>query len=100
MAEQGRHDAARRLYVALGETPDPWLNTLVANDLSALSALDGDHDAALTALRGLLSAHPLCEPARLMCEPARLNGVLIPVDIDLGGGRVADSLHPENTTSD
>jgi glycosyltransferase involved in cell wall biosynthesis len=66
LAEQGRYDEARRHYVQLEATStDPRLKALVANDLAALSALDGDLDAARTAFQAALTLNSECEPARL-----------------------------------
>jgi glycosyltransferase involved in cell wall biosynthesis len=66
LAAQGRPTAARPLYERLAaETDDPRIKALVANDLAALAALDGDTAKACTTLRAALELDPHCEPARL-----------------------------------
>jgi hypothetical protein len=68
LAARGRHDVARRLYerVAAAAPCNPGLRALVANDLAALAALDGD--TAVATLRAALGLDPGCEPARLNLE--------------------------------
>jgi glycosyltransferase involved in cell wall biosynthesis len=65
LATRGQLEEARRLYVKIDSAANPRHRSLLANDLAVLAAISGDVDASHTALEGVLSLEPGCEPARL-----------------------------------
>jgi glycosyltransferase involved in cell wall biosynthesis len=78
---KGRIEQARRLYAKLrDETTDPRLQSLVANDLAVLAALEGRLDEAREGWQAGLEFDACC-------LPARLNRDLVEADAGLGAGR-------------
>jgi glycosyltransferase involved in cell wall biosynthesis len=65
LAECGDHAEARRLYgTIIQAVGDPKLKALIANDLAALAALEGDSAAAADGFHKALALDHECEPAR------------------------------------
>src|SRR5260370_38927214 len=62
LAEHGQHDEARALYGQLQSSiADPKLKALVANDLGALQAAQGNFEAALANFESALTLNEQCE---------------------------------------
>jgi glycosyltransferase involved in cell wall biosynthesis len=64
-AEHGRWEEARSFFGELqGEVKEPWLKALIANDLAAIAAAEGDTEAAGQSLEAALAVDPECPVAR------------------------------------
>ena len=65
LAEEGRHDEARRQYGQLRtEVSNTRMKALISNDLAALAAVDGDVNAALNGFGVALDIDKRCQPAK------------------------------------